>query len=183
MYGGGAVGVKDLICVCRSARGGSTHLAAKDSAEISADLRRGRNRGDVGLGSSHARSLVIHEEERLVSPDRPSKRAAELILAKGSLGLASRLEEPAGVQLRIPQEFESRSVKSVSPRLNGGVDDRAAAAPEFRRVVAGLNLEFLDGIHVGLQDVARVIVGVVVDAVEHEVVQISARAVDRERAA
>src|SRR5882724_1896395 len=73
-------------------------------------------------------------------------------------------------------------MKAVRTGFDGGIDDSTAAPSELGRVVTGLDFEFLDRVHVGLQNIGAVIVGVVIDAVQYEIVQKATRAVDCEAA-
>jgi hypothetical protein len=61
-------------------------------------------------------------------------------------------------------------VEIVRARFSRGIDHGAAASPKFGRVIRGLNLEFRDCVYVAQYGNVSVIVGVVVDAIEDEVV-------------
>jgi hypothetical protein len=71
-------------------------------------------------------------------------------------------------------------VEPVGPALGNEVDLAAGAEAELRGVVAGLNLELLDGVHVGTKDQAAAEAVVVGGAVHQKVVVIAAAAVDRQ---
>ncbi len=73
----------------------------------------------------------------------------------------------------------------VGARLDDGVDDGAVAPAEFRAVGVGLDFEFLQSFNRGLDDEVGFVeqvgeVGIVVDAVEQEVVLQRTRAVGAE---
>jgi hypothetical protein len=89
---------------------------------------------------------------------------------KGALVWSGGSKNPRASESGVAQKLEHGTVKLVGSGLDGSVDHRAAATAEFRGIVAGLDLEFLDRIHIGVENVAGVIVRVVVDAVQHEVV-------------
>lgn len=71
----------------------------------------------------------------------------------------------------------------VGAALQNDVDLGAAAVAELSRVVAGLNLEFLNGVDGGEGDILIEVGIVVVDAVKQEVVRLLAGAVDADGAA
>ena len=135
---------------------------------------------DPGVGAPAAGGLVVDEEERLVLPDRTAQRAPELLEVEGRLRGLRVFEIAASVQGLVAQEVEGAAAHGVRPGLEGGVDHRAAGAAELRRVVAGLDLELLDRVHVGVERGLASVVAVVVDAVEQVVVLAAARAVHHE---
>ena len=70
--------------------------------------------GGEGQGIAHAPSLVVHEEEGLVVPDRAAQCPAKLILAEGRFGAAELvIEQIVGVELVIAQELEPAAVKLI----------------------------------------------------------------------
>ena len=78
------------------------------------------------------------------------------------------------------------AVELVGAAAERGVDDGAAGAAVLGAEVVGLDLELLDRVGRDLHDLVREAlvagaVGVVVDAVEDEVVERAAQAVDVER--
>jgi hypothetical protein len=62
-------------------------------------------------------------------------------------------------------------VKAVAAGLDGCIDDRAAAAAELSRIVAGLDLKLRNCIDVRFENVAAVVIGVVINSVEDKVVE------------
>ena len=127
-----------------------------------------------------ARGLVVHEEERLVLLDRTAQGPAELLEVEGRLLGARVLEVAAGVERLVAKEVEGAAAHRVGSGLEGRVDDGPAGASELGRVVAGLDLELLDGVHVRVERGLAAVVAVVVDAVKEVVVLAPARPVHHE---
>ena len=118
--------------------------------------------------------------------DRAAEHAAELVAVQRRLDAGGRLEEAGRVQRRVAVELPRRAVEPVGAAAERRVDDGAAGAAELGAEVVGLDLELLDGVGRDLHDLIREAlvagaVGVVVDAVEDEVVERAAHAVDVER--
>ena len=90
-----------------------------------------------------------------------------------------------GIQFLVSQKLPHVAVDLVCARLDDGVHDGAIAAAEFRAVGVGFDFELGDGIHRGLDHIGRAVkhvakIGVVVDAVEQEIVLQRAGAVGAE---
>src|SRR5580704_14827426 len=100
--------------------------------------------------------FIGHEEKRLVFADGTAESCAKLVAIEtgrgsagaghGYRGAIGQIEKILGVKIPIAQEFKQAAVELVGTALQDNVDLRAAAAPEFRRIVARLHLEFLDGV-------------------------------------
>ena len=137
----------------------------------------------IAAGLADPQSLVVSKKEHLVLDDRAAQRKAELVLLVRLL--AKLVEIVGGIEFFIAQELPNVAVDLICARLDDGIHDGAVAAAKFRAVGIGLDLELGDGVHrrlhhVGspVEDVAQV--GVVVDAVEQEVVLQRACAVGAE---
>ena len=172
-------------------------MSSTDGLRGNGNFGWGWNQGVVIQLSGFADAFVIDEEERLVLNDGTAKGAAELIVVKRFLRLASRLirggiEIIAGVEGGVAEEFESRAVELVGAAFGDDVDDATGAAAVFRFEV-GSDAKFGDGFdgenrcggaeRAGFVDGGVIAVAVVhVRAVEQEVVGAAARAVDGENA-
>ena len=117
---------------------------------------RGAGAGDErALGRAHEVRevpdllVVVHEEKRLVGPDRPAGAHPELLTPLIWTIDACREERILRRELVVAQEVEPFAAEGVRAGLRDGVDGAAGGAPELRREVADANLEFLDG---GLAD-------------------------------
>ena len=74
-------------------------------------------------------------------------------------------------------------MNAVGAGLDGCIDDCATTAAELSRIVAGLDPELRNRIDVRLENVAAVVIGVVINSVEDKVVEHSAGAVHRKATA
>jgi hypothetical protein len=108
-------------------------------------IEHGLGGGEASLGSSlHlAKPLIIGEEEQPVAQDRPARRSTELIAAKGS-GTGLRLEEIAGVQCVVPQEFEGLTVETVASGFGNHIHN-AGIRTHGRHDEPLHHLELVDG--------------------------------------
>src|ERR1700722_773470 len=132
----------------------------QEFAEISAALGLVQYRdGCRRLPFAASGSLVRKEEESLVFLDRSSQRAAEYVaFERGSLGS----ESVAGVQVIVPDKFETVAVNRVGSGLGYLVNDSAGRASKFGVVVIDQNLELFHRVGVvGHHDVVTQKVGVV----------------------
>ena len=73
-------------------------------------------------------------------------------------------------------------MKLVGAGLDGGIDDGAVAAPEFRAISVGLDLEFFQRFHRRLNHIVGLIqqirqIGIVVHSIQQEIVLQGARAI------
>ena len=73
------------------------------------------NQVDAGLVQVLAESFVIAEDEGLIFLDRSAQRASKLVALKARRGAG--IEEVAGVQGVVSQEFVYRSVQLVRAGL------------------------------------------------------------------
>jgi len=102
-------------------------------------------------------------------------------LAEGQTSIGEEIgEEAIGVEFVIAEEFEEGAVELVGAVLEGDVDDGAGGAAIFGGVAGGLDFELLHGVETGYDDGVTEEGGVVVDAIEHEVVVFDALSVDGE---
>src|SRR6202022_3892829 len=104
---------------------------------------------------------VVGKKERLVLFDGPAHRASELIAPKGRfLGI----EEVAGIQAAVPQEFENASVDLVGSRLIDGCDHAAGRSAILCGVLIGQNTKLADGVdsEIDVQSAARAGIGIIV---------------------
>ena len=175
----------------RHARGASR--GRRQTCQNRVDLRLGRDRCPPRRRLPQAKSLVGCEVKCLVLANGTAERAAELIAVELGNVAAKRarraatptgwgIEEVPGVEFAIAEELEKAAVHLVSAAPQGHVDLRAAAAPECRRRVARLHLEFVHGFQGKLNGVLIVVGVIVIDAVHLVVVGLLARAVDADRA-
>ena len=149
-------------------------------------LRRVGNVPEHHVLSCLPEAFEIGEEERAVPDDRSAKREPVLIALERRLLASGGLEEPGRVQLGVAVELPCRSAEPVGAALVGRIDRRAGAAPVFGAHVVGDHLELGHGVgrrlhHLVREALVRRAVGVVVDAVEQEIVEGRAQAVDVER--
>ncbi len=129
-----------------------------------------------------AEALIVAEDEELILQDRSAGCRAELILVERQRAV-ERPEESGGVQNRVAVVFPERAVQLVGAALDGYVDDGSGSVIVLGAVVVGLDFELLDGVGARLHYLVREAlvagaVGVVIDAIEHEVVEFAALAVD-----
>ena len=166
------------------------HAIARDQLLSLRDLRlRGHQQAEV-RGDSLALSFVRAKEESLVFDDRSAQRRAELVVAESALGIRIAVKKISRVHGVVAQEFESRTVKMIRPRLGDDVDHRAAVASVFGAELR-LQVEFLDRVNRQNRSRSSADAGlvesgivekriVVVGAVERVVVGAVAAAVNRE---
>ena len=150
-------------------------------------LQRGRQRRERGRLLVLTEALEVGEEERLVLHQRSADRAAVLIAPQRRLGTVSRLEVGFGVQLRVAEELPRVAADLVRAAAVGDVDGRPGRAPVLGALVVGDDAELADRVgrrlhHLIGEPLVAGAVGVVVDAIDQEVVEGAAQAVDVERA-
>src|SRR6185295_4922076 len=129
-----------------------------------------------------AEAFVVGEEEHFLLQDRATESATELILIEGQSAAADGLKEAGGVEHGVAEELPGLTVKLVCSALDSGIDDSAGGAAIFGAVVVGFHLEFGERIGIGLNDlVGKALVagavGVVVDAIQQEIVELAAATV------
>src|ERR1700686_1393980 len=166
----------DIDSFCRSGR-------VENRGEVSANLVRRWNRGELRQPLSNAQAFVVSEKEGFVLDDGPTQSKSKLILFVRLL--TEDVEGVGSVNLFVPQKLEHVAVDLVGPGFDGGVHDGAVAAAEFGAVGIGLDLKLGDGVHGRLHHVGGAVeniaqVRIVVDAVEQEVILQSAGAVGAE---
>ena len=175
----------------RDRRAGRIHLAGQRIAHIdgqdAAALRHRRDRRARRLAARLIEDLDVGEEERLVLHDRAAEHAAELIAIEAGLHAGRGPEEAGGVELGAAHELPRRAAEGVGAARIGDVDRRAGRASVLGAHVVGDDLELADRVRRRLHHLVREAlvagaVGVVVDAVDQEVVEGRAQAVDVERA-
>ena len=169
------------VALCRIERW--RKITGEDPREIAVDLCLCGDGRQLRQSLGDTQALVVPENEHFVLHNRTAKGEAELVLLVGLL--SDLVERVGGVHLLVAQEFPDVSMNLVGARLDDGIHDGAVAASELRAVRVGLNFELGDRIDGGLDDVGRTVqdvaqVGVVIDAVEQEVVLQRACAVGAE---
>ena len=176
--GAGQLVPVDVNLRCRSIR--------EEGRKVSADfVLRGHER-QLRAALNDAKAFVIHEEKCLVVNDWAAECRPELILVIGLT--AEQVESVGRVEGIIAKELVCVAVKLVGAGLDDGVENGAVATAKFRAVRVGLNFELLDRIDRRLDDVGLARenvteVGVVVNAVEQEIVLQGACAVGAETVA
>ena len=136
-------------------------------------------------------AFVIHKEKRFVFANRAAEGRAELVLkqdrfARHQLGGALiGFEKACRVKRRVAQVVIRRAVELIRAAAKRRIDHRAARAPVFGAEVVRLDFEFLNCVRRGLHDLIREAliagaVGVVVHAVNDEVIERTAQSVDIE---
>jgi len=157
-------------------------------AEVADALVGQGHGGEAGYSAMDARSLIVDESEEAVVEDGRSKVAAELVLdVFGPLETSLVGDVVVGVEDAVSEIFEEQAVEFVGATLGGDVDSCAGAASVFRGVGVGDDFEFLNGVDGGAGGFGGELLdvfgeGVVVDAVEDEVVLQGVDAVDIEAA-
>ena len=187
------VAVKDLSArYVSSERVLAQHVARNhDRGKIAAGHPRSGNCQGVGQAAvPDQRPLVVGEPKRPVPGDRAADSGAELILLVRLPRLVVPVQFPGiGIQFRVLQELEQRTVDLVRAGLDRDIDDAACGAAVLGVVAVGQDLHLADSLDRGSDYVSRLVdevddVDVVVDAVEQEVVlAIRPYAVGREAAA
>ncbi len=126
-----------------------TRIAQGVGGEISADVwyRSHRITGDQSRKRNAVALILllpIDEKEALILSNGSPNGAAKLIQVE----LFRRgCEKALGVQWGIAQEFEQRSMESITSRLRGHQHGRAGARAILRRVVIGKDFKLLNGIN------------------------------------
>ncbi len=150
--------------------------SARRGAEISDALVRCRHGGGTKLAFANRGALVVEEYEQLVLHERRADIAAELVLNVFGLGEALAIREEIGrVELAVAKVLVREPVDLIGPALGDHADGGAGVAPVFGRVRIRYDLELLDGVNGGADDLSGQLLnifgdGVVVDTVENEVV-------------
>src|SRR5262249_31444622 len=128
-----------------------------------------------------AQPFVAAEEERPVFENGATQRAAELISLERRFGA---VEEVARVELLVAQELKRLAVKFVRAGARGDIDDGAGVAPVLSAVGRVVNFEFPHSVDRKLERNLILNHVVQVDAINHEVDSVFARAggVERKRA-
>ena len=145
-----------------------------------------RHGGDAAYALRDARALVIEEVEQLVLLDRAADAAAELILViLRTAQVVAVGEEVIGIEIIVAEVLEQQAVHLVGPALRIHGNNGAGTAAVFSRVRIGDDVEFLDHVDRGMRCLRAQFLhvlreGVVVDAVEDEVVLQRVHAIDVE---
>ena len=112
----------------------------------------------------------------------PPACGAELILIEGQRAVRG-LKKPTALRTVLRLYSQTAPWSFVGAAFDGGVDDGAGGVIVLGAVVVGFYFELLDGVRAGLHDlIGKALIGgaigVVVYAVEHEIVQFAALAID-----
>ena len=94
---------------------------------------------------AYTRAFISAEYEGLVLSYRSAEASAELVSLEG--GHILKVEEIAGIECGVAQEFKSRAVYLIGSRLGDYVDYPASGAAVLRAVVVRQSLELLYGIN------------------------------------
>src|SRR5439155_7143514 len=111
--------------------------------------------------------------------DRPTQRAAKLILLEGGRS-AGRIEKIPGIELPVPEELVSRAVKAIGAALGHDIDLAVAREAELGGIGGGLHLEFLDSVEIRPDDDAAVEAAGIRCAIHQVVVEVPAPAIHAE---
>ncbi len=103
------------------------------------------NQVHAGLMQVLAESFVIAEHEGLVLLDRAAQRDAELVALKARNGI--RVEEVAGVEVVVAQEFVERSVQLIGSGLGDDQNLAAGTLAVLGAVGIGEQVEFPHRVH------------------------------------
>src|ERR1022692_1659519 len=90
--------------------------------------------------------LVIGKEKRFVLLDGTAQRATELIQIELFFWRWGAEIVGFGVQLRVAEKFEKRTVKLVGSGFSRHQHGWSGTRAPFRRIIVSENLKFLDGI-------------------------------------
>ena len=161
----------------------SRHRIADRGRENAGPVVEGRHARQARHAAGDPRAFVVGEEERPSLDHRAAQVAAELVLVVGRLRRVGALrEEVDGVERLVAEVLVGGAVEVVRAGLRRDADRGARRASVLGRVRAGHHLEFLDRVDRRPRDLGRQLLhvlgdGVVVDAVEEEVVLERSRAV------
>ena len=94
--------------------------------------------------------MIGAEEEKLILRDSPSDGSSILVLSDDRLLLSGLIEEKVvRIQSFVPEELEGRTVEVILPGFRNDVYVRPGIPPKRSVGLAGLHLEFCDGVRVG----------------------------------
>ena len=161
-------------------------IANVDGEDAGVLRRRGQRREHCGLPVL-TEALEVGEEERLVLRDGTAEDAAILIAPQRRLLAVGRQEVRKRVQRRVAEELEDVAAQAVAAAPIGDVHRRAGRASVLGALIVGDEAELRHRVgrrlhHLVREPLVARAVGVVVDAVDQEVVERAAEAVDVERA-
>src|SRR5262249_4830963 len=133
-----------------------------------------------------AEAFEVAEEECPVFDNRTAEDAAVLVAIEGRLLTAGRRKESGRVQTRIAIELPDAALERVAAALVSDVDRRTGGAAVLGALVGRYDLELADRVrgrlhHLVAEALVAGAVGVVVDAVDEEVVEHAPEAVDVQR--
>src|SRR5712692_1833709 len=126
----------------RSSCGGIDNRAHASKVAHAHGVRRER-RSD-GNPLENAAAFVIAKDEGFVPPDRPTQAYPKLVLAEVRF---RGVKEVSCVQDIVAKIFVNDAMEVIRTRLRGNIDLCSADTSELSRVIAGVDLEFLDGIN------------------------------------
>ena len=161
-------------------RRGSRRAEVADALVIQ---RHGRDARETLLD---ARPLIVEEEEETVALDRTAQASAELVLVILGLGLGGALGEVVkGVKVLVAHVLVCRAMQLVGSAAGVHGDHRARSSAILGRVRIRDHIELRDHIHRRVSRLCAQLLhilgkGVVVDAVQKEVVLQRMNAVDVE---
>src|SRR5258708_11922489 len=102
----------------------------------------GGKRGDA-LGLTD--TLIVGKEKCPLSNDWPTDRSAKLVAFERRN--FRTVEEIPGIQRAVAEKFVTATVKITGARACNGVNNAARSLAVFRRVIAGEDREFLNGVN------------------------------------
>ena len=171
---------------------GTAHRHHENAVQL---VLRGQ-REDIKRAGDSPQPLIVEKEEHLLVDDGAAEVAA-ILVAMGS-GLYERhrsagaadgggLKEAGRVQIGVAEELIERGMEFVAARFRCDVDGRARTAPVLRALVVGDHAELRNRVRRDRDDLivealVRLAVGVVVHAVQQEIIEDRTLAVDVVRA-
>ena len=145
------VGIDELFARS-NAIAGSVILAA-NFAEVAGPFGGAQNREDGrSLALAAAPALIGGKEKELVFLDGTADRAAKDVALERLFGQTVRKKVVSGVQVGVAQKLEPVSVESIGSRFRNLIDDSSGSPAVFCVVIVGENLEFFDGVWIGIYD-------------------------------
>ena len=109
-------------------------------------LQNGGNGRRANRAYGLLRTLVVDEEEDVVSNDRAAQSCSILIPAELGLSLAHGSKIVSGIQTFIAKELVNAAVKPIGSASRGKVDYSSVEPAELGRNPVGLDVEFLNRI-------------------------------------
>jgi hypothetical protein len=151
-------------------------------------VHRAAQRGQIALTLGHrgngavlaeslpaAKCVEAGKEEGPVLDHRATDAGAKLVADQ--FGLLALIQGIGCVQHTIPQVFVGKSVHFVTAAAGDHIHLAAGVPAILRAIGVGFDLELLDRVDRGLQDVAVYVLVVIIHAVQQEVVVLFARSI------